>query len=193
MKHILDHLPDKTEYKNTTSLRFKEDLLKFFEGKNLETCLEIGTNHGHTTYVLSHLFKEVYTVDLHQSNIDIAKEVNKGRNNINFITGDAYNPATYKNVPTLDVAFIDCVHHYSFVMQDIQRTLDRARKSGVYLIFDDYGHPTLTEVYDAVQDAIQQGLQLEAYIGEKAGFTYKQLVNPTTLLREEGVILSYGK
>lgn len=193
MKHILDHLPDKTEYKNTTSLRFKEDLLKFFESKNLETCLEIGTNHGHTTYVLSHLFKEVYTVDLHQSNIDIAKEVNRDRPNINFITGDAYNPATYKNVPTLDVAFIDCVHHYSFVMQDIQRTLDRARKSGVYLIFDDYGHPTLTEVYDAVQDAIQQGLQLEAYIGEKAGFTYKQLVNPTTLLREEGVILSYGK
>jgi SAM-dependent methyltransferase len=193
LHNILKNLPDKTEYKNTTSHKFKADLLEFFKDKELGICLEIGTNHGHTTHVLSHLFNHVYTIDLHESNINIAKSINRDRKNITYITGDAYDAENYKNVPLLDVAFIDCVHHYSFVMQDIQRVVDKSNNLGVYLIFDDYGHPNLTEVYDAVQDAVQQGLQLETYIGEKAGFTFKQLTDPTTLLREEGVILSYGK
>lgn len=193
MTNILNNLPDKTEYKNTTSLKFKEDLLRFFEDKNLSTCLEIGTNHGHTTYVLSHLFESVYTVDLYQSNIDIAKEVNRDRTNITFITGDAYDPNTYRNVPALDVAFIDCMHTYTGVLSDIQTALDRCSTSGMYLVFDDYAHPTSTGVYDAIEEAIRQGLKRETFIGEEAGYTFSQQTNPTALLREEGIILSYGK
>lgn len=193
MQSILDRIPDKTEYKNTTSLKFKSDLIEFFKDKDLKTCLEIGTNHGHTTYILSHLFEQVYTVDLHQSNIDIAKEFNSSRNNITFIVGDAYKTGTYKDVPSLDVAFIDCMHTYDGVLSDIQTALDRCSSNGIYLIFDDYAHPTSTGVYQAVEAASEQGLKKEAFIGEKAGFTYSQQTNPTTLLREEGIILSYGK
>lgn len=193
MKNILSNLPDKTDYKNTTSRKFKADLIDFFSDKNLDVCLEIGTNHGHTTYVLSHLFKKVYTVDLHQSNIDIAKEVNKDRDNITFITGDAYSPETYQNVPLLDAAFIDCMHTYEGVLSDIQTSLNRCNPAGMYLIFDDYAHPTSTGVFQAIEAAISQGLTREVYIGEKEGFTFSKETNPTTLLRDEGIILSYGK
>lgn len=193
MQNILDRIPDKTEYKNTTSLKFKADLIEFFKDKELKTCLEIGTNHGHTTHILSYLFDHVYTVDLHQSNIDIAKQVNSTRDNITFIVGDAYKAETYKDVPNLDAAFIDCMHTYRGVLSDIQTALDRCSSEGIYLVFDDYAHPTSTGVYEAIEEAIKQGLKRELYIGEKAGFTYSQQTNPTTLLRDEGIILSYGK
>ena len=193
MKDILNKLPDKTEYKNTTSRKFKADLVDFFKDKNLTTCLEIGTNHGHTTHVLSHLFKHVYTIDLHQSNIDIAKEVNRGRDNITYITGDAYNMSNYDNVPDIDVAFIDCIHTFDGVMMDIKTSLSKCGENGIYLVFDDYAHPTSTGVYEAIEYAITQGLDRGTYIGEGEGFTFSQQVSPTTLVRDEGIILSYGK
>jgi len=193
MKDILNNLPDKTEYKNTTSRKFKSDLISFFKDKNLLVCLEIGTNHGHTTHVLSHLFEHVYTIDLHQSNIDIARKVNSDRSNINYITGDAYIASNYKNVPIIDVAFIDCMHTFEGVFTDIQTALSKCGENGIYLIFDDYAHPTSTGVYEAIEHAIDEGLKREIYIGQEQGFTFSQEVNPTTLIREEGIILSYGK
>lgn len=193
MKEILAKLPDKTDYKNTTSRKFKSDLIEFFNEKKLGVCLEIGTNHGHTTHILSYLFDHVYTIDLHQSNIDIAKEVNKERSNITYITGDAYNRVNYKDVPTIDAAFIDCMHTYEGVLFDIQTALNKCSSNGMYLIFDDYAHPTSTGVYDAIEEAIIQGLVREEYIGQEAGFTFSVQTNPTTLLRNEGIILSYGK
>jgi len=53
-------IPDKRQYKDTTSLKFKEDLVSSFEDTECEdyTILEVGTNHGHTTRILSYLFKQ---------------------------------------------------------------------------------------------------------------------------------------
>tara|TARA_R110001606_G_scaffold171800_1_gene317612 strand:+ start:57 stop:638 length:582 start_codon:yes stop_codon:yes gene_type:complete len=193
MKHLLESLPDKTEYKNTTSLKFKEDLIEFFRDKELDTCLEIGTNHGHTTFILSHLFNHVYTIDLYESNIEKAKEVNKDRVNIKYITGDAYDIENFKDVPKVDVAFIDCMHTFDGVLKDTQTSLLKCSEEGMYLIFDDYAHPASTGVYDAIEHIIPQGLKREAYIGEDKGFTFSKQTNPTTLIRQEGIILSYGK
>ena len=190
---LLQGLPDKVEYKNTTSLKFKEDLIDYFEDKNLGTCLEIGTNHGHTTLILSYLFDHVYTIDLHASNIAKAKEVNKDRDNITYITGNAYDRSNYQDVPEIDAAFIDCIHTYDAVLADIQTSLNKCSEEGMYIIFDDYAHPECTGVYKGIEEAITQGLTRECYIGEKAGYTFKKTTNPTTLLRDEGIILSYGK
>ena len=57
MNKILENIPDKREYKETTSLKFKKDLIECFSdiGKDL-TVLEVGTNHGHTTRILSFIF-----------------------------------------------------------------------------------------------------------------------------------------
>ena len=64
-KTILKDIPDKRQDKDTTSLKFKEQLINFFgdEWKD-KTCLEIGTNKGYTTRVLSFLFKKVRVVPI---------------------------------------------------------------------------------------------------------------------------------
>ena len=110
---IINNLPDKTEYKNTTSHKFKKDLIDFCKDKNLDNVLEIGANHGHTTNVLSHLANKVYALDYLLENVNFIKEVNKDRDNIVIIQGDAYSDLTYKNINCkFDLVFIDCVHTY---------------------------------------------------------------------------------
>ena len=95
----LDNIPDKTEYKDTTSLKFKQDIIDFFKDKKLNSCIELGTNHGWTTRVLSDLFEVVYTIDHKQSNTELAKKNNSDKTNIIYITGDVYNKNTYITVP----------------------------------------------------------------------------------------------
>ena len=141
--NFINNLPDKTEYKNTTSHRFKKDIVDFFQSKNINNALEIGANHGHTTNILSYIADNVYAIDYLLENINFIKEVNKDRNNINIIHGDAYNDLTYKDINCkFDLVFIDCVHIYDNVIADINRALQFFDENkGIYLVFDDYGHP----------------------------------------------------
>jgi SAM-dependent methyltransferase len=186
-----NNIPDKTEFKNTTSLKFKQDVIEFFKDKNLNTCLEIGTNHGWTTRILSDLFKNVYTVDHSIDNTNNAKNNNTGKNNISFITADAYNSNTYLGLPKMDVVFIDCIHTYDGVLYDINTAISLMDKEkGMFFIFDDYGHPTSTGVKEAILKAINEGLKVETYIGQLAGYSYNEA---STLIDSEGIILSYGK
>lgn len=188
---IIDTLPEKFEYKNTTTKKFKSDLVGFFKDKKLSTCLEIGTNHGHTTLILSYLFDHVYTIELENSNINKAKQINKDRTNITFIQGDAYNRDSFNQVPPIDIAFIDCMHTHPHVLFDIQTCLNLSNSNGLYIVFDDYAHPISTGVYTAIEQAIQEGLTREEYIGEDAGYIFR--VDSPPLVRKEGIILSYGK
>ena len=65
MKDILNGIPDKTQEKNTTSLKFKKDLIEYLgDDYKDKTCLEIGTNKGYTTRILSFLFKKVSPVKI---------------------------------------------------------------------------------------------------------------------------------
>jgi hypothetical protein len=188
---ILDSIPDKTQDKNTTSLKFKQDVIEFFKDKNFDTCLEIGTNHGWTTRILSSLFKEVHTLDFKDSNTNYAKQNNADRSNIVYYTDDAYTTKVWNTMPLMDVVFIDCMHTYEHVMYDINTALSRIdTNKGMYFIFDDFGHPTSTGVHSAIMQAIKEGIKLECYIGQSAGYQYSE---GTTLIHQEGVILSYGK
>lgn len=188
------NIPDKTVDKNTTSHKFKHDLMDFFTSSDIkiENCLEIGTNHGWTTHILSKLFNNVTTIDFYENNIAEAKKNNFAESNITYIVGDAYTDFTYSNIHTkFDAVFIDCVHDYNHVMLDINRALTYKRDDApIYLIFDDYGHPESTGVKDAIDDAIKGGLCVERYIGEASGYSYNK---ETTLIDHEGIILSYGK
>lgn len=188
---ILDSIPDKTQDKNTTSLKFKQDVIEFFKNKNLDTCLEIGTNHGWTTRILSSLFKEVHTLDFDNKNTNYAKQNNVDINNIVYYTDDAYKTKVWNTMPLMDVAFIDCIHTYDHVMYDINTALSRINvEKGMYFIFDDYGHPIALGVRKAINKAIEEGLKLECYIGQSEGYQYNE---SSILIHREGVILSYGK
>ena len=188
---ILDSIPDKTQDKNTTSLKFKKDVIEFFKDKNLDTCLEIGTNHGWTTRILSSLFKEVHTLDYKDENTNYAKQNNADRSNIVYYTDDAYKTTIWNAMPLMDVAFIDCMHTYGHVMYDINSALSRIDvNKGMYFIFDDYGHPEALGVHEAINKSIEEGLKLECYIGQPKGYQYNE---SSILIHQEGVILSYGK
>jgi hypothetical protein len=188
---ILNNIPDKTQYKDTTSHKFKQDVIDFFTDKKLKTCIELGTNHGWTTRILSDLFEHVYTIDHKQSNTDLAKSNNADKNNITFITGDVYNSATYHGLPKIDVAFIDCIHTYDAVIADINSCISLMdTECGMYFIFDDHGHPQAIGVKQAIDRAIMEGLVVECYIGHDAGYQYN---DTSILIDKEGVILSYGK
>ena len=188
---ILDSIPDKTQDKNTTSLKFKQDVIDFFKDKNLDTCLEIGTNHGWTTRILSSLFKEVHTLDFKDSNTNYAKQNNADRSNIIYYTDDAYTTKVWHSMPLMDVAFSDCMHTYGQVMYDINSALSRIDvNKGMYFIFDDYGHPEALGVHEAINKSIEEGLKLECYIGQPSGYQYNE---SSILIHQEGVILSYGK
>ena len=194
---VLKNIPEKNlDNKGTTSLKWKKDVIDFFTGKNIDKCLEIGTHKGHSTRILSELFKEIYTIEYQPHLIDMAKEVCKECNNIQYIFGDAYINDTYKNIPnTFGVVVIDCVHTKEHVLADIQRSLNYFdKKIGLYLVFDDYGHPeNTTQVKEAVDIAVNDGLKIEKYIGEEPGFIFtRNDGSSTTLIHREGIILSYG-
>ena len=58
MSELLNNIPDKTEDKNTTSLKFKKDLISYLGDKYKDkVCVEIGTSKGYTTRILSSLFR----------------------------------------------------------------------------------------------------------------------------------------
>ena len=191
-KLIFKDIPDKREYKNTTSLKFKEDLIDAFQDIGQEyTCLELGTNHGHTTRILSFLFKHVVTLDwLEEPNLRMAKELNQDRDNITYIQKDVYESWSDLNLPMFQVALIDCGHEYGHLVSDINNCIQFGAESQ-YMIFDDYGIPGYG-VKQAIDNQIKTipGLNKIADIGEKAGDEPRP---GKILLDTEGVICLYEK
>lgn len=192
---ILEGIPDKADnFKDTTSLKWKRDVLEFFIDKNLYNCLEIGTWIGHTTKILSNVFKEVWSIEFQKHRYFKAQETCKGIENITLILGDAYDDETYKNFPkSFDVVVIDCDHSYEGVIKDINRAASFIGESNkIYFVFDDFGHSEQTGVNEAVNHALRSGLKLESYIGRPAGsIIYRDNGTFFTLMDWEGIIASY--
>ena len=88
---ILENIPDKFEHRTTTSHRFKKDVFEFFNSPEFSdrVCVEIGSNKGHTTRVLSFLFKEV--IGFNKEIVTDAEEFNHDRKNVRFYGQDVYN------------------------------------------------------------------------------------------------------
>lgn len=193
---ILDGIPDKYgSEKNTTSLKWKEDVIEFFRDKGLKSCLELGTWHGRSTKILSEIFEEVYTVEYLPHRVEEARKFCEDRSNITFICGDAYNDSTYKNFPDyFDVVVVDCDHTFHSVLADIGRGLKYKRPNkALYFVFDDYGHSELKDVHRGIDFCIKnEPLKVEKYIGHAAGTVINRGDKPPfTLFDYEGLIASF--
>jgi len=169
MLDILNKVPDKRVDKNTTSLKFKEDIIKFFEPLNLTNCIEIGTSMGYSTYILSHIFKNVTTVDIDMNNIQEAIKFNSDRKNIEFLYGDS-TQSEWDDTIKYDMAFIDADHSYNAVISDAKKCIQYGTDK-MYIVFDDYGLPeSVPAVKMAVDEMINSNiLQVVKYIGEPSG------------------------
>ena len=196
IEEILQGIPDKHgSEKNTTSLKWKTDVIHFFKDMHLKSCLELGTWHGRSTRMLSEIFEEVWTVEYLPHRVEEAKKFCKDNSNITFVCGDAYNDSTYENFPKyFDVVVVDCDHTFQSVIEDIGRGLKFKKPDDIiYFIFDDYGHLELKEVHNAIDFYVNNlPLKIEKYIGHSAGTIINRGDKPPfTLFDYEGLIVSF--
>ena len=134
---LLDGVPDKFEDNRTTSKKFKSQLMDFLgEDFKDKSIVEIGCSFGYTSYILSNYFKKVVSVDFDPDSIKTAKDFNKDKTNIDFVIKDVYG-TSWDFDKNHDVVFIDCVHEYNYIRNDIINSISYFDKP--LLIFDDYG------------------------------------------------------
>lgn len=171
---VLSKVPEKGIDTNTTSKKFKLDIFDFFDPLYPDTCVEVAGCHGNTTYILSHVFKQVVYVEHskfpgHPDHFErVSAEARKllvERHNIVYAAMDAYEePWPFRYVDTF---FIDCSHYYVSVRKDIQNA-KRCLKPNGFIILDDWSLPFDNfGVRRAVQD---EGLNIIKYVGENIRF-----------------------
>lgn len=181
---LIDKLIHKDLDKNTTSKKFKYDLVDFFCDSNYHTVIEIGCYKGNSTRVLAELFTTVYALDNNRNNILEAMSLCEDCENIEFYTFDAYD--TFEELIDLepDVIWLDGVHDYHGVEHMLLETYEKFH--GCLIIMDDYGHemntvkPVLKKHHDK--------FEIIRYIGESAGYVP---ANGKIFLDSEGVIFKW--
>lgn len=182
IEKIMNHVECKHDNPSTISKKFKHDIIEWSMTlpKQSKTIVELGTHKGHTTYILSHFFDRVYTVNL-PGRMDSAMDFNKDRTNIKYIELDIYKNYKIGSIPDSYVLFSDAVHTYDAVQSDyeIAKTLNCK-----YIIFDDYG--LIAEVRKCVDDLIKYNLiEFVKFMGHDAGHKFD---DSRTLMQPEGVL-----
>lgn len=183
---------DKVDNLSTTSFKFKTEVWNYFKQHPKHYryhCVEFGTHKGQTTRILSHLFEQVYTINL-PNHFGEAMELNRDRDNIVYCSMDLYNTPIYKNFThkPITVFFIDAVHTFDSVMYDFSRCLEfkHYENNDVYFIFDDYG--AYREVWTAVNQLIRiNKIEKVCYIGHEPRHSFGG--TPERILQDhEGII-----
>jgi|TARA_R100000152_G_C6690682_1_gene122375 hypothetical protein len=207
---VLDESICKTQNLITTSLKFKEDFINYFQNHNEKNIVEVGCAYGYSTMILSTLFKNVFTINDNFPNeqgdntifienkisnkdyydkidVDIKSDTEHDFSNITYIRQDSYGERGWADIiQNIDVSFVDCVHTYSAVESDIENSLNLGVGT---IVFDDYG--LFPDVKKCVDDYIEYGvLKVEEYIGLEKGVYDFQNGQQREFLDYEGVICS---
>ena len=185
VKSILDGLPDKSESKTTTSKKFKADFINYFSDDKYKSMsiLEVGSSLGHSTKMLSHLFREVVALDNLGERHEQSKQLNSDRRNIHYVVMDVYTQS-WEQFGKMDAVFIDCVHDYNHIKSDIENSLKFGK--GTIIAFDDYGlFPDLKQCIDEYVDIGK--LKVLKKIGQLKG-TYYPTTQNKVLKDYEGIL-----
>lgn len=185
VRNLLNGLPDKTESKTTTSLKFKADFIDFFDKEEYKDMkvLEVGSSLGHSTKILSYLFKKVIALDNLYERHEQSKKLNSKSDNIEYVVMDVYNQPW--NFEHMDIVFIDCVHDYAHIKSDIDNSISSFGK-GTIIAFDDYG--LFPELKQAIDEYVERGqFKVLKKIGQLKGTFYPTTQNK--ILKDyEGII-----
>lgn len=169
---LIEIKEDKTDNLSTTSFQFKRDLWDFFADCKDKSVVEFGTHKGQTTRILSFLFKQVYTINNNDN--ELAKELNKDRDNIEYINFDLYGMDQLVIEDSISAFLIDAGHEYYHVVNDINRAVGMYCTDDCYIIFDDYGCDVHKDgVKAAVDEAIKRKIvSVVKGIGHTAGYNF---------------------
>jgi predicted O-methyltransferase YrrM len=177
LKDILQNVRNKDEFKSTTSLKFKKDIANFILNEtNIEgNILEIGTNRGYTTAILSIianvLDKKVYSFD---NNPELLKEAIllckiNDINNCYLFEKDVYNEPWNLN-KEFSIVFIDAIHEQKAFQQDLINA-EEILLDGGYIIAHDYGleNSNGRPIYEVI-NSNKDKYEIVRYIGEKSNW-----------------------
>ena len=143
----------------TCSNEFREDIKHFFKDNSNYKIAEIGSHKGYTTRYLSNIFQKVYAVDNSIEWTNFNKNLNKDKNNIEYIHLDIY-ANSWNIIPDVDVVFIDAGHTYECCKSDLYNSI-KSFNGLKYIIFDDYG------VWPGVKQVVNECLTCQILIFEK--------------------------
>ena len=179
--HFLNRVVHKDKWCKTTSRKFKEDVLRIFRDRKMDSCIEIGSCRGDTTRVLAECFKKVYSFEQSSDNITYIKERCSDVDNVEISQADVYD--SNFQIPDVSVAFIDAGHSSELVKKDISRFLNK--NPNMVLVFDDYGQKD-----ESIKKAIlDTGVKISRHIGEYNGFKFNRVNGEeVTIIGREGVI-----
>ncbi len=181
--NVLDKVNHKNTYKNSTSRKFKEDLIQYFNKNKSQTLVEFGCCHGDTTRVLSNLFKTVYASDISSDNIEITKNKCGDVDNVRIQVKDVNTKWDYNQV---DVLYLDALHDYSGIKQCLERA--KIQYPNSIIIMDDYGH-IMNTVKPNINSLIDRDeIEVLKWIGEDKGYTP---ANGKTFIDKEGLIFKF--
>ena len=185
VRSILNGLPDKSESKTTTSKKFKADFINYFSDDKYKSMsiLEVGSSLGHSTKMLSHLFREVTALDNLYERHEQSKQLNSDRHNIHYVVMDVYTQS-WEQFGKMDAVFIDCVHDYAHIKSDIENALKFGK--GTIIAFDDYG--LFPDLKQCIDEYVNMGkLKVLKKIGQLKGTFYPTTQNKV-LKDYEGII-----
>lgn len=186
---IVDTIPNKDTAKNTTSNKFKKDLIDFFSKNKFDSMIEFGCWQGNSTLIYSYLFNHVLGVDLSVHNVNYAKERTSNRDNVQIHQFDVYSSWTplCDLLPNADVLNLDAMHDVDGVIFMITNAIKYFPNA--LMIMDDYGHVggTIKLVIDAY---IENGsIEVVKWIGEDKGF---MAANGKAFIAKEGLIFKFA-
>ena len=165
--NILDKVVHKDTHKFTTSRKFKEDILKYFnKGYKDKTLIELGCCQGTTTRVYAECFGKVIGVDKDEWNIDQAKNNCKDVSNVEFYQQDLYSEKW--KFPKADVVVIDAGHTYEHIIKDVPKVIKYFNNP--IIILDDYGNPNQS-IRRGIDELVNKNiLSIKHKIGSNSGF-----------------------
>jgi len=181
--NVLDKVNHKSTYKNSTTRKFKSDLLEYFSDNKNQTLVEFGCCHGDTTRILAERFGTIYASDIDKNNINLAKEKCSDVHNVHLNVKDINTPWEYKKV---DVIYLDALHD----LEGVKNGLDRIKNqySNAIVIMDDYGHMMDTIKPNIDRLISNNEIEVLKWIGEEKGYVPS---NGKTFIDKEGLIFKF--
>tara|TARA_R110001606_G_scaffold399069_1_gene580306 strand:- start:1029 stop:2369 length:1341 start_codon:yes stop_codon:yes gene_type:complete len=181
--NVLDKVDHKNTTKYSTTRKFKEDLINYFNNHKSQTLVEFGCCHGDTTRILSDLFKTIYASDINKDNIKHALDKCKDVNNVNIEAKDVNSEWKYDQV---DVLYLDALHDYTGVKHCLERVKNLYPNS--LIVMDDYGH-IMNTVKPNIDNLINNNeIEVLKWIGEDKGYTPS---NGKTFIDKEGLVFRF--